>query len=31
VDFGLRVVAELVGKEKADEVPKAICFGAPSA
>jgi hypothetical protein len=31
VDFGLRVVAELVGKEKADEVSKAICFGAPSA
>eukprot|EP00277_Geminigera_cryophila_P047757 CAMPEP_0173087448 /NCGR_PEP_ID=MMETSP1102-20130122/23892_1 /TAXON_ID=49646 /ORGANISM="Geminigera sp., Strain Caron Lab Isolate" /LENGTH=183 /DNA_ID=CAMNT_0013969257 /DNA_START=92 /DNA_END=643 /DNA_ORIENTATION=- len=31
VDFGLKVVTELVGKDKADEVSKAICFGAPLA
>ena len=31
VDFGLKVVTELIGKEKADEISKAICFGAPAA
>jgi hypothetical protein len=31
VDFGLKVVTGMVGKEKADEVSKAICHGAPSA
>ena len=31
VDFALKVVTEMVGKDKADEVSKAICYGAPSA
>ena len=31
VDFGLQVVTALVGKDKASEVAKAICYGAPTA
>ena len=31
VDFGLKVVTELEGKDKADEVAKSICHGTATA